>query len=213
MPAFAFKALQGMTNFNTLKYDPVSNKLIIDVSVKDGDNYKDVYIDEVRIYNQNTYTGNEPASDNYVYSWQDDCIASGSEATPVKSLKLTLNEKDVKETANSTNGSLVGVFFVYVSTTGTPAETTPCDAQNNVSLGVVANMQPFHERTMRFMRQFGDTCSVPQGLIDSIMQTLAIDALVRAGDNAGVARMYKKFKDWVPSMTISSGRGCGCANH
>lgn len=202
-----------MVDFNILKYDPVNNRLIIDVSVKSEDNYKDVYIDEVRIYNQNTYSGNEPISDSYVYSYQDDCLAEGKEAEPVKNLKLNLSEKDVKENANSVEGSLVGVFFVYVTTTGAPKESTPCSSQNNITLGVVANMQPFYRRIMNLMRQFGNTCSVPQALIDSIMQTLTIDALVRAGDNAGVAKMYKKFKDWIPEIVISPERRCNCANH
>lgn len=202
-----------MVDFNILKYDPVNNRLIIDVSVKDDDNYNDVYIDEVRIYNQNTYSGNEPASGSYVYSYQDDCLAESKEAKPVKNLKLNLTEKDVKENANSVKGSLVGVFFVYVTTAGTPKESTPCSSQNNITLGVVANMQPFYRRIMNLMRQFGNTCSVPQALIDSIMQTLTIDALVRAGDNAGVAKMYKKFKDWIPEITTSPERRCNCANH
>lgn len=88
-----------MIKWNELRVTQDGKELIIDGSVKDLEYYKDVYIEEVVIDNQDTYVPNGPSS-KPIFSYN---VKSETE----KSIRLELDSKALGVTINNT-------MFLYI---------------------------------------------------------------------------------------------------
>lgn len=183
-----------MIKWNELRVTQDGKELIIDGSVKDLEYYKDVYIEEVVIDSQDTYVPNGPSS-KPIFSYN---VESETE----KSIRLELDSKALGVTINNT------MFFVYIVVKGTPSIDTPCGMDNQITLGVVANLCPFHQHMVAYMKEIENTCDIPSNFINSILQYKALELSVRTGHYTQAIKYWNKFFQNIQNATINT--GCKC---
>lgn len=121
----------------------------------------------------------------------------------VKSISLTLNEADLVTTLSQ------HLFFVYVETEGTPDPGIPCGMDNTVTLGVTMYMGNYYNSLMQYMKEMSDSdCSVPQGLINQMLQWKALNLSIDSGHYLqGIKYFNKWFSGKLKAVPISK---CGC---
>ena len=211
-----------MIVFNNIKITQDNKYLIIDAEIEDSTYYKDMYIDQVVIDNQDTYIQNGPSSnpiytyqaqpqDNNIYTTDDlvnkvtdeDGIAvqdEGDTQSYSREVHLILDKKDLIEIENN-------MFFVYIIAGGTPSPDTPCGYDVNIALKVVVNTYPIYNTMMQYLKELGNTCSTPYGIIDKILQIKMLDASVQTGNNLKAIEIWNTyFKNKQDSININ----CGC---
>ena len=182
-----------MVQFNELRITPDGQKLIIDVSVKDLEYYTNVYLDGVLIDTQDTFVESGPSS-KVVYR--------GSIMGDNKSIRLELGTGNLLPTLND------NLFFVYVKTKGAPAANTPCGMDNITTLGVVSNLYPLYQHAFSYIKELGDTCSIPKNFINYILQYKAFELAIKTGHYTEAIRYWKKFFMGIKDSVITS--NCGC---
>lgn len=211
-----------MIVFNNIKITQDNKYLIIDAEIEDNAYYKDMYIDQVVIDNQDTYIQNGPSSnpiyiyqaqpqDNNIYTTDDlvnkvtdeDGIAVQDEKDTQsysREVHLILDKKDLIEIENN-------MFFVYIIAGGTPSPDTPCGYDVNVALKVVVNTYPIYNTMMQYLKELGNTCSTPYGIIDKILQIKMLDASVQTGNNLKAIEIWNTyFKNKQEDININ----CRC---
>ena len=181
-----------MIKFNELRIS--SNRyLIIDVSVKNEDYYKDVYIKSVSVDTQDTYKDNGP-SEARVYYQQFD--------SNTKTFRLELGIESIKVPLDT------NMFFVYVEATGTPAADTPCGMDNKHSVAVAVNMRPVYNMAMSYLKELEGTCTTARGFIDMILRLKAFELSIKTGNFITAIKQWDKlFKN---KRIVSPTKGCGC---
>ena len=211
-----------MIIFNNIKITQDNKYLIIDAEIEDNAYYKDMYIDQVVIDNQDTYIQNGPSNnpiyiyqaqpqDNNIYTTDDlankvtdeDGIAvqdEGDTQSYSRKVHLMLDKKDLIEIENN-------MFFVYIIAGGTPSPETPCGYDVNIALKVVVNTYPIYNAMMQYLKELGNTCSTPYGIIDKILQIKMLDASVQTGNNLKAIEIWNTyFKNKQEDININ----CGC---
>ena len=58
------------------------------------------------------------------------------------------------------------MFFIYIVAGGVPSLDTPCGYDNNIAIKVLVNTYPIYRNIMNYIKELGNTCSVPYNLID-----------------------------------------------
>lgn len=182
-----------MVQFNELRITPDSKTLIIDVSVKDLEYYTDVFIAEVRIDSQDTFSPTGP-SYNEVYK---DTISGNT-----KSIRLELGTGDLLPSLKD------NIFFVYIVTKGTATPNTPCGMDNITTLGVAVNLYPLYQHALAYIKELGDTCNIPKNFIDFILQYKAFQLAIKTGHYTEAIRYWRKFFMGIKDLSITS--NCGC---
>lgn len=184
-----------MIHFNELFITPDRKHLIIDVSVKSDKYYKDVYIDSIVIDNQDTYVGTGPST-TPVYEFTIPTEGTVTLKKLGKTITPTYNYKHWRlelSTSDLTTSSFDGIFFVYVRTKGTPAANTPCGMDNITTMNTLVDLYPYYQQGMQFIREVGNTCSIPRGFIDHILKLKKLELAVRTGHYPEAIETWKKF--------------------
>ena len=197
-----------MIIFNNIKITQDNKYLIIDAEIEDSAYYKDMYIDQVVIDNQDTYIQNGPSS-NPIYTYQaqpqsnniytiddltnkvtdEDGIAVQDEKDTQsysREVHLILDKNDLIEIENN-------MFFVYIIAGGTPSPDTPCGYDVNIALKVVVNTYPIYNTMMQYLKELGNTCGTPYGIIDKILQIKMLDASVQTGNNLKAIEIWNTY--------------------
>lgn len=182
-----------MVTFQELRITPDSQKLIIDVSVKDLEYYTNVYLDTIQIDTQDTFVESGPSSE-VVYTE----VIGGD----TKSVRLELGTGDLLPTLNG------NLFFVYIRTKGTPAANTPCGMDNIATLGVVSNLYPLHQHAFSYIKELSDTCSIPKNFINYILQYKAFELAIKTGHYTKAIKYWKRFFMGIKDLVITP--NCGC---
>ena len=189
-----------MLHFNELKLSPDNKCLIIDVEINNLEYYQDVVLDSIVIDTQDTFVNNGP-SDNPLFSFsildnlEDEIIPIGYSSTTVedtviknkKHYRLEISIKDLKIDIDNT------MLFVYTLATGIPKDSTPCGYDNKVIMGTVINTLSIYKDLMSHFREMNECCSIPKGLIDSILRVKSLDLSIRTGNYFEAIRYWEKF--------------------
>lgn len=182
-----------MVTFNELKITPDGQKLIIDVSVKDLDYYKDVYIDNIKIDTQDTFIESGPSSKTVYTKTVEDSS---------KSVRLELDTGDILPNLND------NLFFVYVTVKGTPSVETPCGMDNTVTLGVVSNLYLLYQHAFNYINEINNTCAIPKNFINFILQYKAFELSIRTGHYPEAIKYWERFFKDIEKITITT--NCRC---
>lgn len=167
-----------MINFQELRITPNDEHLIIDVVIDSSDYYKDVVLDSIVIDTQDTYIDNG-ASENYVYRY------TLTEEDDNKHIRLILTQKEIGTIKNN-------MFFVYVITTGEPADESVLD-KNYKSVGVVFNTYPIYKESMMYTKEVACGCGIPKKFIDYILKLKVLEIAVRTGNYQEAIRYWNKL--------------------
>lgn len=213
-----------MVIFRELRITPDGKKLIIDASVKNLSYYTNVFLDAIIIDSQDTYVAGQPSSkpifyheitntDSIVYDTTDlnkpireeenkDIVyVNEGEKGGEKRIRLELDAKSLGVNLSTT------LFFVYVVTKGTPAIDTPCNMDNQTTLGVVADLYPFYRSTLGCMKEVENSCDVPKTFIDKLLRFKALELCIKTGNYSQAIKYWNKFFRKIKSTVVTK---CRC---
>lgn len=120
----------------------------------------------------------------------------------LKEVHLVVDKSDIK--ANLSKDML----YVYFHVTGTPLSNTPCRLDETYTLGVTFNEGAIYNRMMDYTKEIMNTCEVPRGFIDMILQLEAIKAAIETENYASANKFYNRLINAKSSNTSSI--NCGC---
>lgn len=184
-----------MIQFNTLNIVD-GTTLNIDVQVKSTSYYTNVYIDTIKIDNQDTF------------------VSSGPSNTPKYTYTAGDNEKSKVLALNAANMSGVDLskdlLFVYVTTKGTPSSDTPCGEDNTVTTGVVTYMYPIYTKGISYAKELEENCGckINKLFINFILQLNAFEFAVKTKNYQEALNYWKLFYNNINDIAVTS--TCNC---
>ena len=183
-----------MVVFDELRVTNDRDKLIINARIRKESYYDNVYIDQVYIHTEETYTEGG-LSKPPIYSTQ----IEGNQ----KEVHLVLGKGDFLPQVDS------HMFFVYVKTKtiGLPDPKIPCGMDNETTLGVTMYMGDFYNEFMKYIKEMGDDCNIPQNMIDLLLRYAALNTSVDACHYIQAIDIYKGLFGDVKRTVKSK---CGC---
>ena len=101
------------------------------------------------------------------------------------------------------------MLYVYFHVTGTPSLDTPCRLDEVYTLGVTFNEGAIYNRMMNYTKEIIDTCSVPNGFINMILQLEAIKAAIETENYTSANKFYNKLINAKSSIGTSN-INCRC---
>lgn len=102
-----------------------------------------------------------------------------------------------------------GLIFVYFRTYGNPIDCNVCSFTQEWQVRVTTYMKPIYEQFMSQIKELGNTCQIPQGLIDNILRFKAVNAAVDCGHYTQAIDYYNRFFGGGTSANIAQ-VDCGC---
>jgi len=170
--------------------------LLITAEVREIEHYYDnVYIDSIKIDTQDTFVSTGPSS-NLIYEY--------TTAGNVKEVTLDLSAVTLGLTEDQ---MLRTMFFVYAIAKGAPHPSTPCGFDNVTSTGVTFALCPIYNETMQYVKEVENTCELPKGLINMILQLKAIQYSIDSGHYTQAIKYYNKFYKTFDASVVTP---CGC---
>lgn len=202
-----------MVVFNECRIDKEGKNLIIDVNVDSLSYYKDIYLESITIDSDKTFIENGPSKaaiyskalsdlnstlDDYTLT----TVTTSQGATKIKGIRIKLNYKDLALDDLNNN-----ILFVYIGVEGIPELNTPCGMDNKYSVAIAVNLRPIYNMAMGYIKELGDTCTIPKRFIDMILRLKAFELSIKTGNFTTAINQWDKLfknKRVVPSSK------CGC---
>lgn len=202
-----------MVEFKELYINPDEGYLVVEANVKDLCYYDNVYLDELIIDTQDTYTPSGPSSshtfrvklDDYSSIPNTDNLCSTFNGLLPKeeevlygrkSFRYKLNIKDIKA-----DNKLV---FVYVKVKGIPSSDTPCGMDNIYTLGVTYDTKALYNKIIPLFKNREDN---KQALLDSLINLKAFNMYFDLGEFNKVIDVWKSFS---PESNANITSKCNC---
>lgn len=185
-----------MVQINELRITE-NGKLLIDANVKISSG--EVYITDVYIDTQDTYTDAGPSSK-----------AAHASISSKSQIRLEYTKNDlILMGADKTISLNKTLFFVYIKVTGTPSIDTPCGEDNVYTLGVTFDCCGLYNSFMNYIREINETCVVPRHFIDTFLKFKALEVSINTAHYPQAIKYYNKFiKDL--NTPITTYKTCNC---
>lgn len=207
-----------MIHINQLAITPDYQKLIIDACIPPVSYLENCYISDIRITNQDKYTGLKPTDETSVYIWdalkykypdpQDYITAKDNNEEPhYKHVRLCIP-------CNEVTDGLKGLFYVYITMGGVPSEECPCGEDTAVSMFTVTCIADFYAQIMNYINEIADTCNVPQDFINYFLQIKALDLAIKSGNYVDANTYYNMFFKTTDKRNPGlNKRRCNCGHN
>ena len=166
-----------MVKFNELKITQNGEFLIIDVSIEDLPYYDNVYLESVIIDTQDTFLESGPSTEGKIVLM---------EGNNIKSYRIELNKKDLLPSLKD------NLFFIYVTTKGTPSVDTPSGMDSAVTLGITYCKETIQNYVLQCVRNVGKDCSIPKKFANTFLQYKAFEMSIATGKNTQAIYYYNK---------------------
>lgn len=175
-----------MVEITKLSIIPCSGAIQLECSIPDEPYFENVYIKEIAIDTQDTYSESGP-SKTPIYHYNLSHIESERR---YKSLSLILNPEDLL--VENTNNTL---FFVYITARvdGTPSPDIPCGLDNPTTLKVIFNEDSIYRGSLNYIKEAYQECSIPKKLIDYILRLRAFQLCLKAKNYKLAISYWNKF--------------------
>lgn len=169
-----------MIKYNELKIE--GDYLYLDIEVEDKPYFSNVIIEGARIDTPDTYGTSIPYH-----------IINESEQTRLTSeVYLPAAKKDL--------------LFITPNIEGNPSPDTPCGQDVN-KVGVVYNKKALMQKGLGYLKELGNSCTIPKGFIDFILRMKALDMAIETC-NYTEAIKYWKMLNRMPTRALTN--NCGC---
>lgn len=89
---------------------------------------------------------------------------------------------------------------------GAPSYDTPC-GKDVIDIGIVYNKKHILEKGLGYLKELGESCSIPKGFVDYILRAKALDMAI-ATCNYAEAIKYWNYLTKRPIKTSTN--NCGC---
>lgn len=180
-----------MIIFNELKICDTTKKLIIDVSISSESYYTDVYIDQIAIDSQTTYSNSTPSL-TPIFKFIVPATAGlvyPSIFGDVKTLRIEVEESQL--TAGNTMDSTL--FFVYVGIKGTPGIDTPSEENLTHTLKTVTNLASIYKNIIALLDPIIDSGIINSTLTDFILRVNGLDLALKTSNYVIAIKYWNKY--------------------
>lgn len=193
-----------MVEIEELYITNTGNDLFIKAKVKDLEYYKNVYISDVYILNQDQYDEaiipDEVISDPKKYTYHE-------HFDNTKEIEGSVSASEINTKGNFSSG----LYFVYVRCTGMPAFNTPCGMDNEYTIGVITNWEAIYcdmSHTIKDLEAATcNSCHVPEKFIDNLLMVKALECEINAG-NYMQAKIW--YNDFFKKKNLGKVSTCNC---
>lgn len=174
-----------MVKFNELGVTRDGRRLIIDVSVRNIDSLKDVYIDKIYVINHHNYA--DGADLDEICSYSESFAPFTEDEEGKKSVTCVVNEDEVPGLADD-------LLFVAVKTSGTASGEYKGE---NPVVGVTYHADRVYSEFMDAMKEIAlskdSECEPPRWFIDLHLRLRALEAAIESGDFALACKWWREF--------------------
>lgn len=203
-----------MIIFDQLRVSDDGKIFYLDAHVKNSASFDDVYITKLAVMrdtevSETSATEFPESSYAYFEGWDID------EETKEVHKVITLNEFNAvlnTEHLPTMTDLSHNLFFVYIKCEGTPSFDTPCNSYNNPSIAVTYDTGKIYDNGMNFVRELADTCSIPSGFIDFILNKEALDTALSTGHYIPAKDYFYRLLGYanIKGNVVSTKKPCGC---
>jgi hypothetical protein len=202
-----------MIIFDQLRVSDDGKSFLVDVHVNTATYFDNVSISAVGIFRDTEISETDPVTKDNPKT--DKCIFYQTYTT-VKEVHLVLTLDSFKPfivTNHLPDMSDLShnIFYVYVFTTGEPVDA-PCDTTGTPVLGVTYDTGKIYDNGMNFVRELADTCSIPSGFIDFILNKEALDIAIGTGHYIPAKDYFYRLLGYanMKGNVVSTKKPCGC---
>lgn len=126
-----------------------------------------------------------------------------------REIYLTLDKNDLVNNKGEFTTVDNHLFYVYVIAGGVPESDCPCGMDNQTTLGVTMYTGHYYDDFMNYIKELGDDCNIPQGLIDYILRYKVLVNSIDTGHYTEANKFYNKWFKEGYSIPMSK-YNCGC---
>lgn len=219
-----------MIQFKELYITDDRKHLVIEASVIDSSYYTNVYIDNMKILTEDNFlpTDEDSSYKNpalgpvgkalFTFNYNSSSVPS----TQAGALNYDRDTSDSKDTVSNTGEIILykktirevididtiqdKMFFVYITTLGTPSSDTPCGMKNTQILGVVYDRKLIYNYVIGLLSSITD-CDVPRNLLNNILILKALEMCLYTGQYIDALKYWQLIKN---NKTEVKSIGCGC---
>ena len=198
--------------FDQLRISDDGQRLYINLHVNKADYFKDVYLDSLTVMTADKVSETNPyePTEDYIYKK----VFEGNQ----KEADLVLQASDfIRSWEGNPNAMRFSrddmsrtLFFVYVKIKGTPGECTPCRLDEEITLGVTFDENILYQRVMDFTKSLADTCQIPVGFTDFILQWNAFKAAIETEHYIPAIKFWNMLFDKTNGINTRITKNCGC---
>ena len=214
-----------MLILNECRISEDGKTLIVEATVDSLEYYDRIYISQLIIDTEKTWTASGPSS-NPVYNIEfskDDSVASticgpvvtenaedgccGNVITGTygkKHIRLHIDAKDMNLPSFNDH-----ILFVYIYASGYPDPSTPCGMDNEYITGIAINLRPLYNYAMGYIKSVGASCEIPKGFIDYFLKYKALTLALKTGNYPDAFKMWEYLHSSKGTVNTTR-RGCGC---
>ena len=187
-----------------LRISDDGKRMYINVHVNNASYFDNIYLDSITIMTADKVSEAAPelVTEDYIYQK----TFEGN----VKEAALVLTSADFD---SYTKGNLSSdLFFVYFKVKGVPDPCTPCRLDEETTLGVTFDENILYQKVMGYTKGLADTCTIPVGFTDFILQWNAFKSSVETEHYVPAIKFWNMLFENSSSTTATYGtkRNCGC---
>lgn len=188
-----------MVQFDEVKFNKDGN-LVIKVHIPDETYYQNVYIDSVKIDTQETFSSDGPST-TPVYTY------SVEETEEVKTLTLEVSHYDILSKIDGT------LFFVWVSTKGTPGSDVPCGKDATQVVRPVIDDRYMCKMFLPLIKSLQCNCTDNAEFINLMLKAKAVQYCLVAEHYSEAIDFWNEYFADIKRVKNIKSCGCGCRKH
>lgn len=187
-----------MVVIEQLRISPEGQQLFIDAHINKAPYFEDLVLDKISIDTQNTVLQS----------------FDGPSSNPVFTHSIVADSLEQKEVHLVVDKNMIDadlskdMLYVYFHVSGIPSANTPCGLDNPYTLGATFNERIIYNRMIEYTKEIANTCEIPMGFINMILQLEAIKVSIETGNYVTANKFYNKLINSQSSST--SNINCKC---
>lgn len=207
-----------MVVFNELMITRDARALIIKVSKSSVSYFKDTRIKDIYVLSEKDITEKgisveDVTTSNLVTDFANRKVFSSSDGVETA-------EVIISGYYSKFDNTLIGsdpykdldkhLWFVFVVTNELyDAASAPCDLTKNPQLGVTMYLGNIYNNFMSYVKELGNNCQIPQGMIDMLLRYKALNAAI---DSGHYTQGINFFNEWFTEGKVKTydNLNCGC---
>lgn len=200
-----------MVLFDQLRISDDGKRMYINLHVNNASYFDDIYLDEITIMTADKVSETDPKMPTSDYIYKQTFEGNVKEAD----LVLTADDfiKTWEEDPQAMKFHMADMsrtlFFVYVKVKGTPDPCTPCTLDEEITVGVVFDVNLLYQRVMGYTRELADDCNFSQGFADFILLWNAFKAAIETEHYIPAIKFFNMLFGSVGGSSYNV-KGCGC---